>query len=42
MLDDWPDFFEKINQKVRISGGILGKLYRDINNEAAIRDFMKN
>ncbi|CDW77053.1 rna-directed rna polymerase [Stylonychia lemnae] len=42
LLDDWPDFFEKSNQKARVSQGILGKLYRDINNESAIRDFMKN
>lgn len=43
LLDKWPDFFEKSPQyKVRISSGILGKLYREINNTKAQVQFMKN
>jgi hypothetical protein len=42
LLEEWPDFFEKINQKMRKSEGILGQLYRDISNDQAMNDYMKN
>ena len=38
----WPDFFEKPNAPLRISDGVLGKLYRDINNEKPLNDFIQN
>ena len=31
--DRWPDFFEKVNEEMRISDGVLGVLYRDISND---------
>ena len=42
LLDKWPDFFEKPNSNIRISEGILGKLYREINNQKALKEFLKN
>ena len=46
LLEDWPDFFEKPYKKMRISQGILGKLFRDIDinqiYEAALRDDYKH
>ena len=42
MLDQWPDFFEKKNKKMRISEGVLGQLYRDLSNEKCYKDFMNN
>lgn len=46
LLEDWPDFFEKPYKKMRISQGILGKLFRDIDinqiYEASLRDDYKH
>lgn len=42
MIDIWPDFFEKPKKRIKISDGILGKLYRSLNYDAAMLDFQKN
>ncbi len=42
MLEQWPDFFEKPQPNPRISENSLGKLYRDINNQKAMRQFLHN
>jgi hypothetical protein len=42
MIEIWPDFFEKPNKRIKISDGILGKLYRSLNYDAAMLDFQKN
>jgi len=36
----WPDFFEKTSRKgVKLSEGILGKLYREISTKEPLEDF---
>lgn len=41
-LENWPDFFEKPFDVTRESRSILGLLYRDICNDKALQDFLKN
>jgi len=41
LIDEWPDFFEKPWKKIRKSNGILGKLFRDINNEKAVEELLR-
>ena len=40
--DDFPDFMERDPSKSYVSNGILGILYRDIQNENALYQFIKN
>jgi len=42
IIDIWPDFFEKPKKRIKVSDGILGKLYRSLNYDAAMLDFQKN
>jgi len=38
----YPDFLEKPRCTVRVSEGILGKLYRDLNMDDRIKSFIEN
>ena len=42
LITEWPDFFEKPWKKIRKSNGILGKLFRDINNEKAVEELLRD
>lgn len=42
LVREWPDFFEKEFKRIRKSEGVLGKLYRDIQNESAMDAFLRN
>ena len=42
IIDVWPDFFEKPKKRIKVSDGILGKLYRSLNYDAAMLEFQKN
>jgi len=42
LIDAWPDFFEKPWKKITKSNGILGKLFRDINNEKAVEELLRD
>ena len=37
----WPDFFEKSNQRMYESQGILGQLYREISNREAMEKLIQ-
>lgn len=41
LVVEWPDFFEKNNKEMRISEGILGQMYRDINNEVPMANLIQ-
>lgn len=40
MVTAWPDYFEKNNKEIRISDGVLGKMYRDISNEVPMNNLL--
>jgi len=40
MVTAWPDYFEKNNKEIRISDGVLGKMYRDISNDVPMTNLL--
>ena len=41
MVSEWPDFFEKDYTTMRESKGVLGQMYRDISNEQAMEELLR-